>query len=233
MKKLILNIFIIIVFVNCGGSDDPEPIPPTQPNPEAAILTFPNKDAECTEGTNKTAENSTILFDWNNSVHTDSYELVLKNLESGSVTNHMSTTSELSIELLRGTPYSWSVISKSTEVTSTAKSDTWKFYNAGEGAVWYAPFPAEAVAPVNGATVTPTDGEITLDWTASDVDNDIATYDLFFGATSPPASFSTGLTSSTKTAITVADSTTYYWYIVTKDDQNNSSTSEIFEFNTN
>ena len=232
MKYFIINILILSVFINCGGSDDSEPTPPPPKNPEDATLVFPEKNSECTEGTNKTPTNSTVQFNWDNSLNTDSYELVLKNLESGTTTNHTSATSELSIELLRATPYSWYIVSKSTSITTTGKSDTWKFYNAGEAAVWYAPFPAEVVAPLQGAIVLPVGDKITLDWTANDVDNDIVSYDVYFGTTNIPPSFMTELTNSTVSDVAVIANTTYYWYVVTKDEQGNSSNSEVFEFTT-
>ena len=111
MRNSIISILIIVLFIGCGGSDDSEPTPPVIPKPEAATLVFPNKNSECTEGTNKTPTNTTISFNWDNSLNTDSYELVLKNLETGATTNHTTATSEVSIELLRAVPYSWYVIS--------------------------------------------------------------------------------------------------------------------------
>lgn len=233
MKNLILNIFLISVLISCGGgSDESDPIP-TPKNPEAALLAFPVNNSECVEGTNISKTNSTILFKWNNSENTDSYELVLKNLESDVITYHIVTTNQLSIELLRGTPYSWGIISKSTSVKATATSETWKFYNAGDGVVYYAPFPAEAVSPVNGASVTATNNIITLDWSASDVDNDLASYDIYFGTTASPPSFNTGLTNSLLSDVIVTSATTYYWYVIAKDEQGNSSTSKTFEFAVN
>lgn len=234
MKKIILNSFIILILLSCeGDGDEPTPIP-TPDNPMATILVFPEKNSECTEGTNKTTNESTILFKWNKSSNTDSYELVLKNLISGETTNTNLNSNQLSVELLRGTPYSWCVISKSSSVSKTAKSETWKFYNAGVATVSYAPFPAEAISPIKGSTITVSDNKVTLEWNASDVDNDIATFDVFFGVSGEVLNqLSTGQTSTNISNVSVNSKTSYKWYVITTDEQNNSSVSETFTFTLN
>ena len=236
MKKIILSCLIIVGFNSCGGGGDEDiivPPVPIQENPVAALLKFPEKNSECTEGTNITASNSTILFTWNTSANTDSYELILKDLNSGAITNHQSSTNQLSLVLLRGTPYSWHIVSKSTSVTNTAKSETWKFYNAGASTVSYAPFPAEAVSPEKNASVNATNNEISLDWNSTDVDNDIEFYSVYFGTTSTPPLTNSNLTVSKLDNVSVVSGTKYYWFIVTTDKKGNSSISETFTFNVN
>lgn len=231
MRKLLISIFTFLLILSCSsGSDEPDPVVEPPKKPVAAILNFPNQNSECTEGTNITNTNSTVLFKWNASANTDSYELVLKNLDEGTTTTYTSNTNEKSIELLRGTPYSWYIVSKSNEVTDIATSTIWKFYNAGAGDVNYAPFPATAVAPVNNTNIASTTST-TLEWSASDVDNDIATYDVYFGVHDETINeVSSGQSSSSLANVTVTSGTSYQWYIITIDEQGNSSTSETFEF---
>ncbi len=232
MKKYLVYIFLGTVLLNCSGGDDggggtPEPEPQ---KPVAATLSFPNQNSECTEGMNITDTNSTVLFKWNASANTNSYELVLKNLESGVSTTHTATTNEKSIELLRATPYSWYIVSKSNEVTDTAKSGTWKFYNAGAGVVNYTPFPATAVAPANNTNIAVA-ASITLEWSASDVDNDIATYDVYFAISGETLNeLSSGLTSMSRAGVSISSGISYEWYVITTDEHGNNSTSETFEF---
>ncbi|MCL6295299.1 hypothetical protein [Jejuia spongiicola] len=230
MKKLIYSL-IVLIYISCsgGGSDDSGPGVPVPKNPASAILVYPEQNSECTTGTNVTTTNSTVEFEWNVSANTDTYELSLKNLELGSTTTHNATTNKISIELLKGTPYSWFIVSKSNSVDNTAQSQTWKFYNAGEGTVSYAPFPAEVVAPVNNVNVATTD-KVTLDWNGSDVDNDISVYDIYFGTTTTPPSFKTDHPESSLVDVAVTSGTTYYWYIITKDEEGNNSQSETFKF---
>jgi len=228
MKNLIYTLVLVLIVTACGGGgEEPEPIPL---HPGSSILTFPNQNSECTVGTNKTSTNSTVLFKWGASLNTDSYELILKNLVSDEITNYNSLTNELEIELLRGIAYSWHVISKFKSVSETGISEIWKFYNAGEGVVSYAPFPAEAVSPINGSSLATTSGKIIFDWNGSDVENDIESYDVYFGTTDTPPIIKSGQVDSMFEDISISSATTYYWYVVTKDEQGNSSQSSLFTF---
>lgn len=233
MKEIALNIFLFTLLISCGGGSEDTDSIPTPSNPDAVVLIFPEENSECTVGTEKSETSSSINFKWNKSSNTDSYELVLKNLNTDQLTNHTSDTNQLSVELKKGNPYSWYVISKSLLVTNTATSEIWKFYNAAEGIVSYAPFPAEVVSPSNRATLTATDGKITLDWNASDVDGDITSYDVYFGTNQTASLFQSGVSESTLSNILVNSDTSYYWYIITNDSKGNSSTSDVFEFSIN
>ncbi|HMC01124.1 MAG TPA: hypothetical protein VKN14_08830 [Flavobacteriaceae bacterium] len=236
MKTLnkILMFAIAFTIINCssggsGGDDSPDPMPITPPS--AATLEFPLNNSECTEGTNATTTESTITFDWSDSNNTDSYQLVLKNLETQSTSNHSSNVSEVDITLLKGTPYSWYVISRNSG-TQTAQSSTWKFYNAGEAVTSYAPFPAELVAPNMGSALDSNISNVLLEWNGSDVDDDIAEYEVLFGTDNPPTT-SQGVVSASNIDVNVTSGNTYYWIVITKDSQGNSSTSEIFQFKIN
>jgi len=229
MKNLSI-LLLLAVFFNCskddnGGRNNPPPIA----DPVASVLTFPDNNQECNQGVEVNPTQSRVTFTWNASDNTDSYELVLRNLENNSTTNHISSTNQVDITLLKGTPYSWYVISKSTNTPNTAESSTWRFYNAGDAVQSYAPFPADVVAPAMGANLNGVTN-VTLEWSGHDVDNDITGYDIYFDTTSPPVA----QLGSTQTALTadavVSSGTVYYWRIITKDSQDNNSQSTIFEF---
>lgn len=230
MKKsyiyLIAGIICFPCVFNCGGGggDDPIVIDP----PGAASLIFPNENSECTEGSNFTSTESDVTFDWSDATNTDSYQLYVKNLDTQITTNYSSTSSQLTLTILRGTPYSWYVVSKNTG-TKTAQSATWKFYNAGEAVTSYAPFPAEVMAPTMGTSLAASTSSVSLQWSGSDVDNDIVNYDVLFGTASIPTN-NMGSTTSTNFSVNVASGNTYYWRIITTDSQNNTSESEIFQF---
>lgn len=237
MKMYLKYILVSLVFsfglFSCSsGGDDvtPEPKPPvvTDP-PQAANLSFPNENSECTEGSNLTSTESTIVFNWNDSNNTETYQLVVKNLETQTTANYTSTVSEKSVTILRGTPYSWYVVSKNSG-TQTAESTTWKFYNAGEAFSSYAPFPAELLSPVYDVSLSVSTTIVALEWTGEDVDNDIKAYKILFGTTSTPTN-EAGTTTTNKLSVSVASGNTYYWRVVTIDTQNNTSESQIFRFN--
>ncbi|TBN00904.1 hypothetical protein EYD45_13850 [Hyunsoonleella flava] len=238
MKKSILYIlgslafcFFILGCSSGGGGDDtpdPDPDPDKVSPPSAATLVFPEQNSECTTGSNLTSTESTIVFNWNDATDATSYQLFVKNLNTQNTQNYTSNVSERSVTILRGTPYSWYVVSKNSG-SETAQSPTWKFYNAGEATSSYAPFPAELVAPnlsqVLGASTT----SVSLEWNGSDVDNDINEYDILFGTVSPPVNKVT-TTSNTNFSVNVTSGSTYYWRVITYDDQNNNSESQIFGF---
>lgn len=222
MKKISI---ILIVLITLGCSKDNG----GNPNPVATSLIFPDNNQECNQGVDVSGTNqSTVTFRWSVSVNTDSYDVVVKNLEAQTTSTHTSLTNELPIAIEKGTPYSWYVISKKTDIIETAQSSIWKFYNAGDPVETYAPFPADLVSPTMGSILTGVTSQ-TLSWTGGDIDNDIVSYDVYFDTTSPPTMLD-GNTTSTTIDVTVSASNTYYWRVVTKDSQGNSSQSEIFEF---
>lgn len=237
MRKSIIFIMgaiALAVMIGCssGGGDNPNPTPtPVIEAPGAATLVFPSQNSECTEGNNATSTESDVAFDWNDASNTDSYQLYLKNLETQEITNYTTTSSQLTLTILRGTPYSWYVVSKNAG-TKTTQSATWKFYNAGEPVSSHVPFPAELVTPAMGSSLTASTTSVILQWNGSDVDNDIVNYEVLFGTVNPPTN-NQSTTTDSNVIVSVASGNTYYWRILTHDSQNNTSQSEVFQFKIN
>ena len=221
MKKISI-LLILLLTLSCSKDDG------GNPSPAAALLIFPDNNQECNQGVDISTTQSTVTFRWAASNNTDSYDVVLKNLNTQNTTSHSSLTDELAITIQKGTPYSWYVISENLNVVETAQSETWKFYNAGDPIDSYAPFPADLVSPAMGSILTGITSQ-NLSWSGSDIDNDIVSYDVYFGTANPPTMLEVN-TASTSVNVTVAAVNTYYWRVVTKDSQGNNSQSEIFEF---
>jgi len=221
MKKI--SIILIVLFALGCSKDDGG-----NPNPVAALLSFPDNNQECTQGLEISSTHSKVTFRWSPSVNTDSYDLVLKNLNTQNITTHNSLVNELAITIEKGTPYSWYVISKKTNILETAQSETWKFYNAGDPIESYTPFPADLISPTMGSIFSGGTSQ-TLSWDGDDIDNDIISYDVYFDTVSPPTNLEDN-TSANSLNVTVTAVNTYYWRVVTKDSQGNSSQSEIFQF---
>ncbi|HWJ28776.1 MAG TPA: hypothetical protein VNS32_19685 [Flavisolibacter sp.] len=227
MRQIKLTIFsIVILAASCRKHHEPDP-------PAKAVLSAPAQNETCTSGTVVSASQSTIVFKWNASANTESYELHLKDLDTKTESTQNSTTNELSVTVNRGKPYAWYVVSKSSKTTKTAQSDTWKFYCSAPGAVNYAPFPADLTSPAMDGSVTPTAGKITLSWSGSDPDNDIKEYDVYLGTTSTPALLKAAVSTTTLSDVTVTSGTTYYWKVVTKDTKGNTSESNAGQFKVN
>ncbi|MBT8223216.1 MAG: hypothetical protein KJN96_08630 [Eudoraea sp.] len=236
--KYILSIFLISGLTACGGGgdepgSDPDPEPERAVVPSAATLVFPDNNSECNEGVIVNDTQSQVLFQWNSSQNTDSYEVNLRDLSTNNTSRTVSNTNSVNITLKRGNPYEWFVVSRAEGTNETANSTTWKFYNEGPGITNYAPFPATAVAPARGATIT-SSGTVILEWEGSDVDNDLEEYEVYFGTNPEADTLLETLTENTlETAVTTGQGIIYYWRILSRDAAGNTSFSEIFEFRVN
>lgn len=231
-SKYMLFWCLILPFINgCGGDKNGDgSITEPEKEPQIAALIYPENNTKCNEGTIISQTQSKVTFRWEAAAYANRYVLVITNLNDNSIDETLVSTNYLEVTLLRGTPYSWYVISKSTSSKATAKSETWRVYNAGVSTENYAPFPAELVSPMMGAT---TNTFLNLSWKGSDVDNDITEYEIYLDKSNPPNT-SIGTTTNTKVAVSDLDGESiYYWKIITYDNYGNNSESQVFEFRTN
>lgn len=231
MRKKILLALLVLSFFSCKKDKKIAPAAPAPPSKSA--LSFPLKDEACMAGTVISATQSAIVFKWAASGNTDSYDLVIKNLESGLTSTESTSKTELEVILARNTPYSWYILSKSSKSSSTAQSEIWRFYNSGAGVTSYIPFPAEILLPLFGQNVTAVSGKVILDWNGSDADNDITGYDIYFGTAPSPPLLKSNQTESILNDVAVTANTTYYWKIITKDSKGYASDSGIYQFKVN
>lgn len=226
MSAKLFVIPLLFVCMACGGKKhNPAPAP------GQAVLISPAKDALCTTGAVLSPTQSSVSFTWNASANTDSYNLIVKNLITSATITQSTTATQIAITLDRNTPYSWSVLSKSSKSDLTALSDIWKFYNAGPGVITYAPYPAELSSPAFGQKVNT--ATVNLTWIGSAINNTtIANYDVYFGTTETPALLKNAVTDSFVNGVNVNSGTTYYWKVITRDINGNTSDSGLSEFST-
>ena len=239
MKKL-AYLFFVLILVSCGGSDegggdggvDP---PPPQP-PGSVTLTAPSNGKVCETGTSTSTTKSNVDFSWEASSNTSTYDLQITNLNTSSAINKTGLTStNTTVELDKGQPFIWKVISKNTSTTQTGTSSSWKFYLAGPGITNYAPFPADLKTPASGSTVSrSSEGKVTFTWEGSDPDQgDELKYTLYVDKTNVNMSTSSDLTNLTaKTADVSLDAETLYYWRVKTSDGTNSSFSMVYSFRT-
>ena len=142
-------------------------------NPSIPSLSFPINEETCLEGTSTNDSQSSLEFRWSASQNVESYRLDIKNLSTNQKQSFNTSGTSYSATLLTGTPYSWNITAIGEEGSESASSASWKFYLAGAGITNYTPFPSELLAPRSGSSVTPVDGNITLNWNGSDVDGDL------------------------------------------------------------
>ena len=228
MKKIDLSllIFISLLMISCGGKDgggggDVDPPDPVNP-PTVSGLISPANNTECLDGEN-------VEFRWNSSQYTDTYTINIKNLLNQSVISQSTSSTTITIQLEKGQPYSWYIVSSSNSTSDTAESEKWKFYLKGDQTSNYAPFPADLKKPVSESTVSP--GNIEFEWSGSDVDaGDTLTYDLYLGTSNPPTTKVQSNISTTKVTQSITDVGIYYWKVVTKDNSGSNSDSGVSKF---
>ena len=238
MKKF-TYLFIFLFIFSCGGDEgggvdgggDPPPSPPG-----SVTLTAPANGKVCETGTSTSDIKSNVDFSWQASSNTSTYDLQVTNLNTSAVVNKTGLTSTNStVELDKGQPYIWKVISKNTSTTQTGTSTSWKFYLAGQGIKNYAPFPADLKAPASGSTVSrSSDGKVTFTWEGSDPDQgDELKYTLYVDKTDGKQSPANDLTNITEKTVDVPlDSGTLYYWRVKTSDGTNSSFSIVYSFRT-
>ncbi|MEO9893383.1 hypothetical protein [Aurantibacter sp.] len=226
--KLIMSLLLLVVLTACPGSKDDGSNSNPIGDPGSVTLVFPENNSECTKGDAVNDLQSAITFMWEASQNADSYEVNIKNLENGDTQKTEVTTNESIITLKSNTPYEWFVVTRSNNSDAMPVSATWKFYNAGEGVTNYAPFPASVVSPRRGESVAAMTAT-TLEWQGSDVDNDIAEFEVLFGTVATPST-NIGATSQSSMSANVISGQTYYWQVITKDNVGNTSQSEVFDF---
>jgi len=229
-KKYVSAILVISLFASCDPISIDQPPEDIIEDPTAVNLIFPENNTECNEGIILSDTESKVTFRWDASEHTDSYELVLTNTIAKETNSYDAESNSKEITLERGTNYEWLVISKSEKSLVTTSSDTFQFFNAGPGVVNHVPFSAVALSPENNADVSATNGKISLQWEASDVDDDIKDYEIFFGTVKDQLE-SVGITDSSNFELDVTSGTSYFWMVKTNDETNNSANSETFSFN--
>lgn len=234
MKNIIMVIALIVVFTGCSSDSSNEDggIIEEIIAPEAAILRTPLNNSECNIGVYISDTESTIKFDWIKGKGADSYDVVLKNLSDNSSRILNTDKTELNINLKQGTSYSWSVISKSKKTNKTSETVAWEMFNASKPTQNYAPYPADIISPVIGASVSGND--IDLEWKGSDKDGDITSYEIYLGVNNPPVAL-IGSTLTNKESInsgSLSSGTTYYWYVTTKDAYGNKTKSTLTSFDT-
>lgn len=229
MKKFLFIAMIGMVFWSCGGGDDPAPTPPeNKPPTDAPIQVYPTNNLLCIE--------NEVTFQWGPVSDPDggsiTYKMDVAKNSAFSPIAHTKTvaTNTTTISLEKGVAYYWRVKAIDNNNASGPNSSTNQFYTEGEGVSNHVPFTPALVAPALGSIVQ--EDTVTLEWTASDVDNDDLSFDVYFGATNPPTTKVSENQTATTHEETISASTDYYWKIVVKDGNGGQAIGQIWSFKT-
>jgi hypothetical protein len=224
MKKIIVALGMIsLITVSCGSDDSGN-----EGNTATVALGLPADNSECLTGASISDTESAVTFEWNAVDNTEMYFVYVKNLYTQTMLQYSAgTTTSRRIDLLKGTPYSWYVVSRNAS-GETVTSGTWKFYNAGVPVSNHPPFPADLVSPAMSSTIT--DATVILKWDGSDIDNDIVNHKVYMDSNTNPTTLVGTVTVESIENLPVTPGGTYYWKIVTTDGGGNATTSPVYQF---
>tara|TARA_R110002033_G_C3897451_1_gene240038 strand:+ start:22351 stop:23055 length:705 start_codon:yes stop_codon:yes gene_type:complete len=233
MKKLYYILLGLGLLVSCssgdgGGNDE---------STDSAENTAPSKPTQVYPLNNTLCIDNPVVFEWgastdkeNNSI---SYKIEISENSSFSPLsfNETSLTTSKSIELTKGKAYYWRVKAIDSKNAESEYSPTSQFLVEGEGQTNHLPFAPELVAPSNDSEI---DGlSTTLSWTASDVDNDALTYDVYLDTNSDPTTkVSENQSANTYSAINLSAASTYYFKVVVNDGHGGKTVGQVWSFKT-
>ncbi len=227
MKITGLFLLIAVFFLGCSSGGDEiqheDPMPNTAPS--VPLLTYPTNELLCTE--------FELDFAWQAASDADgdpiSYTLqIASDQQFNNIIGEKTVlgTSEL-VLLEKGETFYWRVRANDDQSNSSQFTAPWKFYTIAEAVENHLPYLPELLQPLMGATVS---GNTTvLSWEVGDIDDDILSYDLYFGLTADPPLFQEDLDTNSYEASLEPDNT-YYWKIVAYDGQGGVSIGPVWEF---
>mgnify|MGYP006084153899 FL=1 len=243
MRKIFIYSILVLslITISCGGSDSVDEViitPPVQSidPPTSSTLSIPINNEVCEQGTSVSEIQSSVNFQWITGTNTDNYDLRIINLNNNQTINqnNISSTNK-TVTLNKGTPYSWKITSKRNGTTETAESPTWKFYLSGDGVSNYPPYPSTLVSPISGSTLSSDTTSMELQWEGSHPESLSLTYDLYIDTVDGLQNLDSSNQNLSKTSKTVQVSSgnSYFWRIKASDTNGNSSYSIVYSFRVN
>ena len=228
MKKLFYTTFFFLLLA-CSAEEQSEETIDLLPG--LFNLIYPENGSACLDGSIINDTQSKITFQWNASQNANEYEVEIINLNDNYSQKMLSKDRSLEVVLKHGEPYAWTVTAFVDDASITSKE--WKFYLAGNGIVNYAPFPPELISPRPSARVNlNSNGQVVLNWTSSDVDGDLETYELYMDQNDGSTLIQTftEVENTIEIGIVADPGITYLWKVLAIDSDGNSSSSGVYSF---
>lgn len=228
MKKLFYTT-VFFLLLACSAEEQSEETIDLLPG--LFNLLYPENGSACLDGSIINDTQSKITFLWNASQNANEYEVEIINLNDNYSQKMLSKDRSLEVVLKHGEPYAWTVTAFVDDASITSKE--WKFYLAGNGIVNYAPFPPELISPRPSARVNlNSNGQVVLNWTSSDVDGDLETYELYMDQNDGSTLIQTftEVENTIEIGIDADPDITYLWKVLAIDSDGNSSSSGVYSF---
>ena len=235
MKKPYLFTLLIVMFtmLSCGGGGSE----PGGEEEEENLNTAPTVPSQVFPLNNTICTDNNVIFEWNASTDEEGNRItytieISENSSFSPLTKSETSFSESRlISLEKGKAYYWRIKAVDSRNAESEFSPAMQFVTEGEGVSNHVPFPPTLVSPAQDSEVDGTSAE--LSWTASDVDGDSLTFDVYFDTNENPATLvSENQTATTYTASGLSATTRYYFKIVVKDDKGASSIGQVWSFTT-
>lgn len=224
------GVFVLILF-SCGGSDGPEDTEQPDENtaPSVPELVYPLSNTVCID--------NNVIFEWNASTDVEgdriTYNLEVSENNSFSPVLHNETSfleSKL-ISLTKGKAYYWRIKAMDTRSAESEYSQVSQFLTEGEGESNHIPFAPSLLTPALNVEIDGT--STTLSWSASDVDNDPLTFDVYLDTNAEPTTkVSENQSGTSFNATGLTPNSTYYFKVVVKDDKGGASIGQVWNFTT-
>ncbi|SNR66086.1 Fibronectin type III domain-containing protein [Lutibacter agarilyticus] len=232
MKKVYILTISLGMLLSCGGGGDNDSdfITTTENKaPTTPLKVYPLNNTLCVD--------NAVKFEWNESTDPDnnsvSYKLEVSETNSFSSLSYNETSNATSkiIVLPKGKAYYWRVKAVDNKQAESTYSSSSQFLTEGEGVTNNLPFlPVLAYPELNAEIVG---FSVTLSWTASDVDNDTLTFDVYLDTNSNPTTkVSENQTETTYTASNLTAASTYYLKVIVKDGNGGITIGQIWNFKT-
>jgi SusE outer membrane protein len=229
MKYIFRFLLLGTVIFSCSSGGSSDDGPDVRPNsaPTAPSLVSPSNNLLCVE--------NTLTFNWNASVDADGdtitykIEIATDNLFNNIVHFGSTTTTSFQVTLSKGTAYYWHVFATDSNNASSDYSSVFQLYTENEGLSNHLPFAPGLISPSNGETVT--GGVITLQWEASDVDQDDLVYDIYFDSIDPPVTLVSEDQTESSFEFSLSTTGTYFWKVVVKDENGGETIGQVWYFN--
>lgn len=230
MKNLYIYMALFLgVLVSCGG--DEEEIPEEENTaPSVPVQVYPLNNTLCIY--------NNVSFEWEASVDAEgdgiTYKIEVSENDSFLPLTHSASTTSTSktLFLSKGKSYFWRLKAVDSKNAASEFSTVSQFITEGDGVSNHIPFAPTLIAPALDSEI---DGTSTiLSWSASDVDSDPLTFDIYLDTNSDPTTkVSENQSETIYNATGLISGTTYYFKIVVKDDKGASSIGQIWYFSTN
>lgn len=232
-KSFIYLTLVLLIIISCGKGEGEGSGGIEQPD----VNTAPSIPTQVYPLNNTVCIDNNIIFEWNTSTDAEgnriSYKIEIS--ENSSFSPILETQTSFSesklISLTKGKSFYWRIKAIDSQSAESDYSAVSQFLTEGDGVSNHLPFAPTLVAPELNAEIDGT--STTLSWSASDIDGDTLTYDVYLDTNEDPTTLvSENLSGTTFNATNLTAASTYYFKVVVKDDKGGVSVGQVWSFTT-